>query len=360
MKKISRLCGYVGVFALVLFTSCYKEYSIEGGAQANYSIKGSPANCSPAVLSGFYIAGTPASAGNTLELTVCVTTAGNYTIYTLPADGLSFSASGNFADTGTTLVTLQASGIPDSAGSLSIKIPGDGGCFFTIKVLPKAPAQYTLAGHPNDCSNPVVGGTFTAITYVQPSNTITLQVLVNTPGDYHISTDTVNGISFSAAGHFIAPGTQSVVLKGYGSPKTPGLSYFNVKADSSHCSFNIPVQNSAPLASYVLQSGVGPTGNVCSPASVDGTYMAGVTLTASNTITVTPYATVGGNYTISTSKVNGMIFSASGVFTAAGPYSVALTGSGKPLASGTFIFTPFIVGPSPIGGASCDVSVTVQ
>jgi hypothetical protein len=360
MKKINRMCACVGVFALVLFTSCYKEYSIEGGAQAQYSIQGSPANCSPAVLSGFYIAGTPTASGNTLQLTVNVTTAGNYTIYTLPADGLSFSASGNFADTGTTLVTLQASGTPDSAGSFSVKIPGDGGCYFTLTVLQKAPAQYTLAGYPNDCSTPLVGGTFTANTYVQPSNTLTLQVIVNTPGDYNITTDTVDGISFSAAGHFNTAGTQTVVLKGYGSPQTAGVPYFNVKADSSYCSFGIPVQNPEPLAVYVLQSGVGPTGTVCSPASVEGTYMSGVTLTESNTITVTPYATVSGNYTISTSKVNGMIFSASGIFPAAGTYSVALKGSGIPLASGTFIFTPFIVGPSPIGGASCDVSVTVQ
>ena len=360
MKKISRLCGYMSLFTLVLFTSCYKEYSIEGGAQANYSIQGSPLNCSPVVLSGFYIAGTRAGVTNTLQLTVNVTTAGNYTIYTLPADGLSFSASGNFSDTGTTLVTLQASGTPDSAGSFSIKIPGNGGCFFTLNVLPKAPAQFTLAGSPNDCSNPLVGGTFTANTFVQPSNTVTLQVIVTTPGDYNITTDTVDGISFSAAGHFSASGTQTVVLKSIGSPQTAGLPYFNVNAGSSYCSFSIPVQNPEPLAIYVLQSGVGATGTVCAPSSIEGTYMAGVALTAANTITVSPYATVGGNYTISTSKVNGMIFSASGTFAAAGTYSVALKGSGTPLASGTFTFTPFIVGPSPIGGASCDVSVTVQ
>ena len=360
MKKIISLYGYVCLFGIILFTSCSREYSYEGGLQAKYLIQGSPANCLPAVLSGFYIAGTAADTGNTLQLKVNVTTAGYYTISTLPSDGISFTASGNFSDTGSTLVTLKASGTPDSAGNFLIKIPGDGGCYFTLNVLKKAAAQYTLAGFPNDCSHPVVGGTFTAGTAIKSSNTATLQVIINTPGDYNISTDTVDGISFSDMGHFSGTGTQMVVLAGNGNPQTAGFAYFNVKADSSYCSFNIPVQNPEPLAVYVLQSGVGASGLVCAPQSVEGSYKAGVTLTTSNTITISPYATRAGNYTISTAKVNGMIFSASGSFPAAGNYLIPLKGSGTPLASGNFTFTPLIVGPAPIGGASCDVSVTVQ
>lgn len=360
MKNIRICCAFVCFFVGVLLMSCQKEYSYEGGPQAGYIIEGSPANCAPLVLSGFYIAGTPVESSNTLQITVQVTIAGNYTIFTLPTDGISFSASGNFADTGTKIVTLQCSGVPDSAGNFLLKIPGSNGCYFTLKVLKKAPASYTMAGYPNDCTQPVIAGTYSSGINIDATNTVTFEVIVNTPGDYTITTDTINGISFSATGHFNTAGPQTVVLNGNGDPDAPGLLYFNVKADSSQCSFSVPVQCALPLATYVLQSGVGPAGLVCSPQSIQGTYTAGVVLNNMNTITVTPYATVPGNYSISTDKINGIIFSASGNFPAAGEYSVPLKGIGTPLVSGTFTFTPYIIGPSPIGGSSCEVSLAVQ
>ena len=340
--------------------SCRKEYSYEGGPQARYVIEGSPGECAPIALSGFYIAGTATGTGNTLQLTINVTNTGNYTIFTTPRDGISFAASGNFADTGIHVVTLQCSGIPDSAGSFTLKIPGDNGCNFNLNVLKKGPAGYTLAGGPNDCSNPVIGGTFAVGADMKPTNTVTLGVIVNKPGDYAINTDTINGLSFSATGHFDAAGQQTVILKGNGKPEAPGLLYFNVKADSSRCSFGVPVQSAEPLATYVLQSGIGPSGLICSPQSIEGACIAGVPLNSSNTITIAPYATIPGNYSISTARINGIIFSASGNFPTAGVYSVMLKGSGTPLASGTFTFTPYIVGPAPIGGSSCDVPLTIQ
>jgi hypothetical protein len=360
LKKISFTYILVCLLMLALFASCKKEYSYEGGLQAQYVVEGSPADCSPSVLSGFYIEGTAVGTGNTLQITVDVSRAGNYTIYTLPNDGVSFTASGNFADTGTQVVTLQGSGTPDTVGIFTLKIPGEGGCTILLNVMKKAPASYTLAGYPNDCTNPVIGGIYSVGTSIKPGNNVTLQVIVNTPGDYSISTDTLGGISFSASGHFTTSGAQTVILECNGLPENPGLFYFNVKADSSSCSFSVPVQSGEPLATYVLQSGIGPSGLVCSPQSIQGTYTAGVLLNSSNTITITPYATLPGNYTISTNRLNGVIFSASGNFPTSGTYSVLLTGNGTPMASGTFSFTPQIIGPSPLGGASCDVSVSVQ
>ena len=360
MKKRTNGFALVCFTMLFLFMSCAKEYSFEGGSQAEYFIHGSPGTCSPAVLSGFYIQGTASGTGNTLQLTVHVTRAGNYTIYTTPADGISFTASGNFADTGTVVVTLQGSGTPASSGSFSIAIPGTGGCRFTLDVLKKAPAQYTLAGDPAGCSKPAIGSIFGVGRDITSLSTVTLQVIVTTPGDYNIITDTVDGFSFSASGHFSTVGLQEVVMQASGKPGKAGLEYFNVKADSSTCSFNVPVQSAEPLATYVLQSAIDASELVCTPYSVQGVYSAGVSLDASNSITINPYATFPGNYTISTTRVNGMIFSATGNFSAAGNYFVILHGSGTPIAAGTFTFTPTIIGPSPIGGSTCDVSITVQ
>ncbi len=154
IKKIRGLYGSIFAFVLLFFSSCTREYSYEGGPQATYTIQGSPANCSPAVLSGFYIEGTPTTAGDTLQLIVNVTTAGIYTISTLPSNGIFFTMSGNFSDTEKTSVTLHASGIPDSAGSFSINIPGNGGSYFNLNVLKKGAAQYTLAGYPQRLFSP--------------------------------------------------------------------------------------------------------------------------------------------------------------------------------------------------------------
>ena len=295
-----------------------------------------------------------------MQVTVQVTTAGNYTIFTLPTDGISFSASGNFATTGTQVVTLQCSGTPDSDGWFTIKIPGTNGCYFTLNVLKKAPASYSLTGYPDDCSNPTIAGTFSAGTKVDATNSITIGVIVNTPGEYTIRTDTINGISFSATGHFSTAGPQTVVLSVDGTPGDPGLLFFKVKAASSQCSFILPVECAEPLATYVLQSGIGAGNLLCTPQSIQGTYIAGVALNNTNTITITPFATLPGNYAISTGKINGMVFSAFGNFPTAGQYSVPLKGSGTPISSGTFTYTPLIIGPSPIGGSSCDVIISVQ
>lgn len=360
MKKTGIHSGAFCLFASLLVMSCQKEYSYEGGPMATYLIQGSPAECTLVLISGFYVVGTPAGTGNTLQLTVKVTTVGNYTISTTPSDGISFSAFGNFADTGTQVVTLQGIGTPESAGSFLTKIPGDNGCYFTLNVLKKTPASYTLSGYPGDCSKPIMGGTYSAGTDIKTLNMVTLGVIVDFPGDYTITTDSVNGFYFSATGHFSMTGTQTVVLQASGRPENPGLFVFNVKADSSQCSFSIPVQSPEPLATYVLQSGVGASGLICSPQSIEGIYTAGVVLNSSNTITIKPYVTVSGNYTISTKKINGIFFSASGNFPAPGEYSVILKGNGTPLASGSFTFTPLIIGPAPIGGSACDVSLTVQ
>jgi hypothetical protein len=72
------------------------------------------------------------------------------------------------------------------------------------------------------------------------------------------------------------------------------------------------------------------------------------------------YVQQTGNFTIQTSKVNGMVFSASGNFSSTGSQYITLTGSGTPVTAGSFTLIPQIVGPHPLGGESCAISVTVQ
>jgi hypothetical protein len=91
----------------------------------------------------------------------------------------------------------------------------------------------------------------------------------------------------------------------------------------------------------------------CTPATVAGTYTAGTALTSSNTVTISANVTTIGTYSVTTTAVNGMTFSATGAFTATGPQSVVLVGSGTPAtASATNTFTPG-------SGSTCTFNINV-
>ncbi|MGH2647055.1 MAG: hypothetical protein ACRDE8_05780 [Ginsengibacter sp.] len=108
--------------------------------------------------------------------------------------------------------------------------------------------------------------------------------------------------------------------------------------------------NSTVLAEYTLGSG----GN-CTAATASGRFVADTALTIANRVTINVDVTATGPYWITTNTVNGISFSQVSTFTATGPQTVILTGTGTPLEpdSSNFIVTP-ISGP----GGSCSFSVT--
>ncbi len=349
------------LFFTLFIVTCNKEYSYEGSPPAGFSLLGTPDVCTNFKVNGYYYATVATDTNNTVEVTANVTTTGSYSIITNDVGGISFSAAGVFTDTGYQQVVLKCSGTPDSVGIYNFGITGDSGCTFSVQVIAKPPADYLLSGAPDNCESPAINGTYTEAKALSASNSVVINVTVITPGDYSITTDTIGGISFSASGTFTTTGDQQVTLLGMGTPSLSGFDYFIVNAGASQCTFRIAVIRADPLATYVLESGVGAGNSVfCTPQSIQGIYTANVPLDASNTITITAYPTVLGNYTISTDLFNGIIFSASGTFTAMAEQSVVLYGSGTPIQSGTFTFVPQIVGPSPIGGASCGVDLTIQ
>ena len=92
----------------------------------------------------------------------------------------------------------------------------------------------------------------------------------------------------------------------------------------------------------------------CTNPVVMGTYMAGIPLTASNTVSLTVNNTTTGGYNISTNTGNGIRFSKMGTFTTIGSQIIALNGSGTPAASGTTILTV------TYGTSGCSFTVTVS
>jgi hypothetical protein len=84
------------------------------------------------------------------------------------------------------------------------------------------PASYTLVSEGNLCTGNI-SGAYTAAIPLDADDTYTLTVNVSAPGQYAISTQTVNGITFNHSGTFTSTGMQTVTLSGYGKPGIIGV-----------------------------------------------------------------------------------------------------------------------------------------
>ncbi len=219
------------------------------------------------------------------------------------------------------------------------------------------PAEGSLLSDLNgDCTPKTVNGTYTAGTALVSSvNTITCEVNVTKTGPYVILTDTINGYYFSGTGTFTSMGSNTVTLRGNGTPFSAGVNNFIVSFDSTFCDIQVTVQGSGGgggggNAAYTLVAGGTPSN--CATAVVNGTYTQNAVLTASNTVNISVNVTTIGAYTI-TATGGGMTFSRTGIFTTTGNQSVVLTGTGTPTTSGANTIT--FAAPN----ASCSFTVTV-
>jgi hypothetical protein len=97
----------------------------------------------------------------------------------------------------------------------------------------------TLGASAGVCTPVTTAGTFTQGVTLTSTNTATVQVTVTTIGAYIISTNTVNGVSFSKAGTFTATGVQAVILTGTGTPTNSGVQNFTVTFGTSTCNFSL-------------------------------------------------------------------------------------------------------------------------
>ncbi|HEX6916161.1 MAG TPA: hypothetical protein VF145_13020 [Chitinophagaceae bacterium] len=211
------------------------------------------------------------------------------------------------------------------------------------------PAVFTMAGAPNSCTGAVISGYYATGTTLDSAAKVTISVNVTTAGSYTITTDTVNGYKFAASGTFTGTGTQTVVLKGSGTPQATGTDVFTPKIATSKCTFSITVAAPAPAA-FTLAGSPG----ACASATVNGNYSLGTALTGANTVSLQVNVTTPGTYTISTNTVGGMTFSASGAFGSTGIQNVTLTGSGTPSVAGANVITP------QVGTSTCTFTVNVM
>ena len=197
-----------------------------------------------------------------------------------------------------------------------------------------------------ECLPSSVQGLFVAGTAVTSSNFINVDVDFTAIGAYTITTNVVNGYSFSASGIATVVGVQTVKLNANpsGIPTAAGANTFTVTFGGSQC--NIVVD--------VFPTG---TGNAvltlnCAGAVLAGTYTQGIATSSANTVQVEVSVTSAGLYNITTAAANGVSFSGSGNLPV-GTQMITLTANGgTPTASGLVTYTV------TAGTSTCTFDVT--
>lgn len=202
-------------------------------------------DCSSVLVKGTYIKGKELNTTNYLSIPVTVTKAGEYTLTCTTSNGYGFSVSGTFINTGSYTIQASAQGIPLTVQTDNLAFNANGidvTCNppVTVKVLSDA-GLYTMS-----CGQATVNGIYKVGTALSSSNTITLPVSTTTLGSYSISTNTVDGISFSASGTFTSTGNQNITLMGSGSPTSTTVKTMTIISNSqggvsTSCNVNVTV-----------------------------------------------------------------------------------------------------------------------
>jgi hypothetical protein len=298
------------------------------------TLGGAPGACAPVTVNGVYSNGTPLTPGHNVIIQVNVATAGAVNITTNTQAGFSFAFSGNLA-VGTQNVTLQAVGGPPSgSGTQNFTVTlGGSTCTFTVPLT--GDATFTI-----NCANSRANGTYTVGTNLNGSNTIFLDVTPTTQGNYSIDV-TINGMRFTGSG-FLTIIMTSIVLTGdpTSAPTTSGINNLVVNT----CTIPINVTGGSGAAVFSIN---------CPGVTVNGTYIAGTNLNASNFIDIPVNVTTPGTWSILTTPVNGMQFTGSGTLPL-GPGTITITGvpTSGPLAASPPNFNVIVNG--------CSIPITVQ
>lgn len=213
------------------------------------------------------------------------------------------------------------------------------------------PSTGTLkADNSQNCLPQKTNGNWIAGKALNDSNNLEVSINVTRTGNYQVQTNTVNGIQFSGSGRFRATGVQVVTLKAMGTPVQAGNVSFIVQYDSSQCSFALTVLPPGGLTVPAEYSLAGSPSS-CFHSLLFGSYIQGLSLSVSDSMTIQVTVTTPGTYTIVTNTVNGYHFTGSGQFTQTGIQKVTLKGLGIPLLAGQDQFT--------VSGSNTDCTIPV-
>lgn len=250
-------------------------------------------------------------------------------ITALDSNHIAGTFSGSAMDSANSLVQL-------TAGSFNSTFAGD---------IINPPSSGVLGDSAGNCKPVIIGGVYAKGIPVSNSNTLQVQVTVTNPGSYTISTNTVNGVSFSRTGTFSVAGPQNVLLFASGAPTVSGSNVFTLSYGNSQCAFTLNVLDNATGT-------LGSNAGACASFAVNGTYQEGVIMNVGNTASLQVNVTTPGAYTIKSDSVNGVRFSSEGIFSTTGVQNVTLTADGTPLNPGAQNF------PVTFGTSTCSFAIT--
>lgn len=322
-----------------------KPKIIVAAATVSYTI-----SCGTTAVNGIYNVGIPLGTTNKIIVDVNVATLGFWSINTGSAsiNGIKFSGTGTFTATGPQSIELLGTGTPIAAGSNNFTLYSNS---VTGATCPNIPVTVSPIAYTMNCGTVTFNGTYMQAVALNNTNTIALPINVTATGSTTISTNTVNGISFtSGLVSLTSLGAQTVTLLGTGTPSVSGNTTFTVTGapgGAATCNLNLPI--AAQPVAYTM---------TCGGITNAGTYAPGIALNASNTMTVPVNVTYVGAYTLTSNSQNGVSFSGAGTFATTGPQNVVLTGTGTPMSSGVYSYT--ISSNSNSSAVTCTKNISFQ
>jgi len=244
MKTFSIYVLFI-VFVFVFFNSCQRELSPDPTPVSKGSLaKDSNDNCEPIAAAGVYSINQNLSDSNYIEVDVNITSAGSYNITTDTVNGYSFKASGVFTNTGSAHIKLPAFGKPILADTDYFQIRyNESFCETSVRVTDTTlqPAVYDLNSSSGNCMDDTVYGSYIKGIALDSNAIVKIEVNVVSTGTYSITTNVINGYSFSTAGTFLQTGVQSIYLIATGTPLNEETDQFNISTGTSSCDFSINV-----------------------------------------------------------------------------------------------------------------------
>jgi hypothetical protein len=231
--------------ALLLCFSCQRPIDPYPGALSKGSLsRDIDGNCKPIIVGGRYAVGQEMTDTNYVQAEVSVMFPGKYTITTDTVNGYFFNATGTFSNEGNFEIKLRAFGKPAVADTDHFIIKYNSSvCEMLILVSDKAKGQasFSFNGATDICTNDSVYGNFVKGIILDTSSKVKIRLNVMTPGRYSITTNAINGYSFSSSGEFSSTGTQTIFLSASGKPENAGTDVFTITAAGSSCNFSVNV-----------------------------------------------------------------------------------------------------------------------
>jgi hypothetical protein len=206
--------------------------------------------CGSANFAGTYQVGTAMTASNRITVPVTVTTPGSYSI-TTTVNGVTFSGSNVLTATSSSII-LNATGTPIGAAAPSTVfiLSGGGGASCPITI------PFTTGGGGGEavffytCSYSIITGTFQSGLALTNSDKISIPVGVGVSGNYLITSNTVNGVTFSGSGFLTA---------------ASGIQYIDLTATGQ-----VPINTIAQSISFDLTGTLGFNCSIIVPFTVGG------------------------------------------------------------------------------------------